>query len=106
MNERGNVERSVMKIDNCFDDTGFDEKILESSCVGDMVIWDGNNDHIECRVLLRRNDCDCNDLLRYFGWGDKFESYHIDGRRMGFVVDSHLSGIEDEIRGLVGLIAE
>ena len=105
MIERGSVENDGMKIGNCFGGVGFDRKILESSCVAGMVIWDENSDHIDCNVLLRWSGCDCSGLLRYFGWGDKFDNYHIDGRRMEFGVEGHLSGTENEIHELVGRIS-
>ena len=91
-----------MKIDNCFDDTDFDVTILESSGVADTAIEDESNDRIGCRVLLRWSDCDCSDLLRCFGWSDKFGNYHIDGHRMECGVEGRLSDIESEIHGLVG----
>ena len=94
-----------MKIDNCFDDTDFDVTILESSYVVDMVIWDENSDRIGCRVLLRWSGYDCSGLLRYFGWGNKFESCHIGGRRMEFGVEIRSGDIESEIHGLVGRIS-
>ena len=106
MSEKDSVEGRATRIDNCFDDTGFDVTILASNCVAGMVIWDESNDHIGCRVLLRWSGYDCSDLLRYFGWGDKFESGHIGGRMMESGVETHSDGIESGSRELVGLIAE
>ena len=91
-----------MKGGNCFDDRDFGVMILEGSCVADMAIEDENNDHIGYRVLLRWSDCDCSGLWRYFGWGDKFGSGRIGGRRMEFVVDSRFGGTGIGIRELVG----
>ena len=105
MIERGSVENGGMKIGSRFGGVGFDKKILESSCVAGMAIWDENNDRIGCRVLLRWSGCDCSGLLRYFGWDDEFDNYHIGGRRTEFGVESHLSGIGNEIHGLVGRIS-
>ena len=105
VSEKGNVERSAMRIDNCFDDTGVDVMTLGSSCVEDMVIWDESNDHIGCRVLLRWSDCGCIYLLRCFCWGDKFGSYHIGGRRMKFGFGSHFGGIGIVVHDLVGRIS-
>ena len=94
-----------MKIDNCFDDKDFDVTILESSGVADTAIEDESNDRIGCRVLLRWSGCDCSGLLRYFGWDDEFDNYHIGGRRTEFGVEGRLSDIESEIHGLVGRIS-
>ena len=95
-----------MKIDSYFDDTGFDVTILESSGVAGTAIWDESNDHIGCRVLLRWSDCDYSDLLRCFGWGDKFGSCRIDGRKMEFDVETHFDGTGVVVHEWVGRISE
>ena len=106
MNERGNVERSAMRIDSCFDDTGFDVTILGSSCVEDMAIEGESNDRIGCRVLLRWSDCDYSDLLRCFGWDDKFGSCRFDGRKMEFDGETHFDGTGVVVHEWVGRISE
>ena len=103
-NERDN-ESSVMRVGNHLDDTGSDAAILEGNYVADMAIEGESNDRIGCRVLWRWNDCGCSDLWRYFGWGDKFGSGRIGGRRMEFGVEGHLSDIESGIHELVGRIS-